>query len=64
MNDITKLGLTILAYDIVLWVALGISAWLANSFPSSLTVNNKNNVKPIKVKKTITAEQSSHRKVA
>ena len=64
MNDITKLGLMILVYGVMLWVALGMSAWLANHFPSSLTTNNKNNVKPIKIKKTITAEQNNHRKVA
>jgi hypothetical protein len=61
MNDLTKLGLMILTYGVMLWVAIGISAWLTNHFSSSLTVNKTNNVKPITV---ITAKQNYHKRAA
>ena len=59
MNDITKLGLMILVYGVMLWVALGMSAWLANHFSGSLVKSY--NAKPIK---PITAMQNYHKRVA
>jgi len=63
MNDFTKLGLMILFYGVMLWVALGVSAWLANHFPNDLVINSSN-VRHIKAKKTITAVQNYHKRVA
>jgi hypothetical protein len=63
MNDITKLILMVLLYGIMLWIALGVSAWLANHFPNDLVINRPktNTVKPLK---TITAVQNYHKRAA